>query len=109
MAIIFLYLNYLCFDSQMHYFRTAVTITGHPIKLKKIFSMTIIISLCLLLLVAYVFDLTASMTKTPSVILLLLGFIVREATFFFWHQVPDLTSTLPVLGTIGLILIVLVL
>jgi hypothetical protein len=56
-------------------------------------------------LVAYVFDLTASMTKIPSVILLLLlGFIVREATFFFGIKVPDLTSTLPVLGTIGLIL-----
>jgi Kef-type K+ transport system membrane component KefB len=64
--------------------------------------MTIIISLCLLLLVAYVFDLTASMTKIPSVLLLLLGFIVREATFFL-VKVPDLTSTLPVLGTIGLI------
>jgi cell volume regulation protein A len=70
--------------------------------------MTIIISLCLLLLVAYVFDLTASMTKIPSVILLLLlGFIVREATSFFSINVPDLSSTLPVLGTIGLILIVL--
>jgi cell volume regulation protein A len=70
--------------------------------------MTIIISLCLLLLVAYVFDLTAAMTKIPSVILLLLlGFIVREATFLFSINVPDLSSTLPVLGTIGLILIVL--
>ena len=70
--------------------------------------MTIIISLCLLLLVAYLFDLTASMTKIPSVILLLvLGWLVRQVTVFFELEIPDLTSTLPILGTIGLILIVL--
>lgn len=70
--------------------------------------MTIIITLCILLLIAYLFDLTASWTKIPSVILLLLlGWIVKEVTFFFEIKVPDLTSTLPILGTIGLILIVL--
>jgi cell volume regulation protein A len=70
--------------------------------------MTIIISLCLLLLVAYLFDLTAAVTKIPSVILLLLlGWIVREATYLFGIDVPELSPTLPVLGTIGLILIVL--
>ncbi|NGY38042.1 sodium:proton antiporter [Flavobacterium sp. XN-5] len=70
--------------------------------------MTIIISLCLLLLIAYLFDLTASRTKIPSVILLLLlGWIVREVTFFFSIELPNLTTILPILGTIGLILIVL--
>jgi cell volume regulation protein A len=70
--------------------------------------MTVIISLCLLLLIAYLFDLTASRTKIPSVILLLLlGWVVREATFLFDIDLPDLSATLPVLGTIGLILIVL--
>ena len=70
--------------------------------------MTIIISLCLLLLIAYLFDLTSAWTKIPSVILLLLlGWIVREVTFFFDITLPDLTDTLPILGTIGLILIVL--
>jgi Kef-type K+ transport system membrane component KefB len=70
--------------------------------------MTIIISLCLLLLIAYLFDLTASLTKIPSVILLLLlGWVVREATLLFDIDLPDLTDTLPILGTIGLILIVL--
>jgi Kef-type K+ transport system membrane component KefB len=44
--------------------------------------MTIIISLCLLLLIAYLFDLTAARTKIPSVILLLLlGWMVREQPF----------------------------
>jgi Kef-type K+ transport system membrane component KefB len=70
--------------------------------------MTIIISLCLLLLIAYLFDLTAARTKIPSVILLLLlGWVVREVTFLLDIELPDLTGTLPVLGTIGLILIVL--
>ena len=36
-----------------------------------------------------------------------MGWIVKEVTFFFEIKVPDLTSTLPILGTIGLILIVL--
>ena len=70
--------------------------------------MTIIISLCILLLIAYLFDLTASYTKIPSVILLLLlGWLVKEVTVFFDIPIPDLSSTLPILGTIGLILIVL--
>ncbi|MEO8253397.1 MAG: cation:proton antiporter [Flavobacterium sp.] len=70
--------------------------------------MTIIISLCILLLVSYLFDLTASKTKIPSVILLLiLGWIVKEITDFFLIQLPDMSSVLPILGTIGLILIVL--
>lgn len=61
-----------------------------------------------MLLIAYLFDLTASLTKIPSVILLLLlGWIVREITLLFEINLPDLTDTLPILGTIGLILIVL--
>lgn len=68
----------------------------------------IIITLCVLLLIAYVFDLTASKTRIPSVILLLLlGFVVRELADILEVSLPDLTPVLPVLGTIGLILIVL--
>ncbi|MDP4286017.1 MAG: sodium:proton antiporter [Bacteroidota bacterium] len=68
----------------------------------------IIITFCSLLLVAYVFDLTSSKTKIPSVILLLLlGWIARQLTQFFEIKLPDFTSILPVLGTVGLILIVL--
>ncbi|MCA6450573.1 MAG: cation:proton antiporter [Chitinophagaceae bacterium] len=68
----------------------------------------IIITLCILLLIAYVFDLTASKTRIPSVILLLLlGFVVRELADILQVSLPDLTPVLPVLGTIGLILIVL--
>lgn len=68
----------------------------------------IIITICTLLLVAYVFDLTSSRTKIPSVILLLLlGWIVRQVSDMMKFHIPDLTPLLPVLGTIGLILIVL--
>lgn len=68
----------------------------------------IIIVFCVLLLIAYVFDLTASKTKIPSVILLMaLGWGVQQGSKTFDIQIPDLSSVLPVLGTIGLILIVL--
>lgn len=68
----------------------------------------IIISLCSLLLIAYLFDLTSSKTKIPSVILLLLlGWTVRQLTVFFHVQLPDFSDILPLLGTLGLILIVL--
>src|SRR5687767_6362567 len=68
----------------------------------------IIISICLLLLTAYVFDISSPLTKIPSVILLLLlGWGVNQAASLFKIQVPDLNSLLPIFGTIGLILIVL--
>ncbi len=69
---------------------------------------TIIITFCVLLLIAYLFDLTSSKTKIPSVILLLLlGWAVRQLTVWLEIQLPDFSPFLPVLGTIGLILIVL--
>lgn len=71
-------------------------------------SVTIIITLCILLLLAYVFDLTSSKTKIPSVILLLIsGWVVRQAAAFFRVNVPFMEPILPILGTVGLILIVL--
>jgi Kef-type K+ transport system membrane component KefB len=70
--------------------------------------MSIIITLCCLLLLAYLFDLTSSKTKIPSVILLLLlGWAVKQIAVFFGINVPELSGLLPTLGTIGLILIVL--
>lgn len=70
--------------------------------------MNVIIAICILILIAYVFDLTSSLTKIPSVILLLvLGWGVRQATNFFGYNFTELSSVLPILGTIGLILIVL--
>lgn len=69
---------------------------------------TTIIIICVLLLFAYIFDISASKTKIPSVILLLtLGFIAKQFANFFNLDIPNLDSTLPILGTVGLILIVL--
>lgn len=69
---------------------------------------TIIITLCTLLLIAYLFDYSFKKTKIPSVILLLLlGYLVRRGTMLFELNLPDLSTILPILGTTGLILIVL--
>ena len=71
-------------------------------------STEIILALCTILLVSYVFDLTSKKTRVPSVILLLLmGWLIKQATHFFGILVPDLTDLLPILGTVGLVLIVL--
>ena len=69
---------------------------------------TIIIATSVLLLVAYIFDLTASKTKIPSVILLLaLGYLVSHGAAWLGFEMPDLGRVLPVFATLGLILIVL--
>lgn len=69
---------------------------------------TIIITFCLLLLIAYLFDITSPKTRIPSVILLLaLGWILKEAVGLFNIPMPDIEFSLPLLGTAGLILIVL--
>jgi potassium/hydrogen antiporter len=71
-------------------------------------TIAIIITICLLLLLAYVFELTSAVSKVPSVILLLfLGFAVRQVSLFWDISIPDLTPLLPIFGTVGLILIVL--
>ncbi|MEO6540100.1 MAG: hypothetical protein ABIN74_03870 [Ferruginibacter sp.] len=68
----------------------------------------IIIIICSLLLIAYLFDLTSSKTRIPSVILLLfLGWGVRQLAPALHLDIPDLSQLLPIFGTIGLILIVL--
>ena len=67
-----------------------------------------IIAICVLLVLAYAFDVSSSKTKIPSVILLLgLGWTVKQIAQFIEIPIPDLTPILPILGTVGLILIVL--
>ncbi|MFZ9680116.1 MAG: sodium:proton antiporter [Bacteroidia bacterium] len=71
-------------------------------------STAVLITLCLLLLLAYVFDLSSSKTKIPSVILLIsLGWGVSQLATALRLPIPSLSSVLPILGTVGLILIVL--
>lgn len=69
---------------------------------------SIIITLSLLLLLAYVFEITTSKLKIPSVILLLaLGFSAKFISVSLNIKMPNLNPILPILGTVGLILIVL--
>ncbi len=70
--------------------------------------LTVIITLSALLLIAYIFDLSAKKTRIPSVILLLaLGFGVGQVLEIIKVPIPNLQPVLPILGTVGLILIVL--
>lgn len=71
------------------------------------FNGTIII-VCVLLLVAYMFDISTKKTRIPSVILLLLtGFLTKGLLNHLGISTPDISPLLPVFGTLGLILIVL--
>ncbi|HEY9114000.1 MAG TPA: cation:proton antiporter [Bacteroidales bacterium] len=71
-------------------------------------TITYIITFCVLLLIAYLFDFTSSKTKIPSVILLLImGWGARQIAVLFNINLPDFSIIFPVLGTVGLILIVL--
>jgi len=67
---------------------------------------TIIIIICSLILIAYLFDISAKNTKIPGVVLLLsVGIVAHIITNSL--NLPNLEPYLPVIGTIGLILIVL--
>jgi potassium/hydrogen antiporter len=69
---------------------------------------TILIAFCSLLLIAYFFDFTSAKTKIPSAILLIaLGLAIKEISVYLGYPLKDITTLLPVLATIGLILIVL--
>lgn len=69
---------------------------------------SIIITICTLMLLAYIFEVTSSKTKIPSIILLLvLGWLVKQITVILHIDIPNLELALPFLGNIGLILIVL--
>ncbi|MFZ1586505.1 MAG: hypothetical protein WAT40_17200, partial [Saprospiraceae bacterium] len=69
---------------------------------------SIIIAVCILMLIAYLFDLSTAKTKILSVILLLLlGWAMQQGCYLLGVETPDFSSLLPVIGNIGLLLIVL--
>ncbi len=72
-------------------------------------TLSILIVLPLLIVFSYLFDLIARKTKFPAVILLLFtGILIRTGTTLYGFTEFDfLENLIPVLGTIGLILIVL--
>lgn len=68
----------------------------------------ILIALCVIVIFSYIFELSAKYTKIPGVILLIItGMLINSLTDNFNIKVPDLSGLLPIMGTIGLILIVL--
>jgi len=72
-------------------------------------TLSILIVLPLLIVFSYLFDLIARKTKFPAVILLMFtGILIRTGTTLYGFTEFDfLENLIPVLGTIGLILIVL--
>ncbi|HOJ26395.1 MAG TPA: cation:proton antiporter [Candidatus Saccharicenans sp.] len=70
--------------------------------------MTVVIAICLLLLIAYLFEFYSEKINVPTVmILLLVGFLLREIITYFKIPFPDIFFLLPALGNLGLLLIVL--
>lgn len=68
----------------------------------------ILIALSSIVILSYTFDLLARKFKMPSVILLLMsGIGLHAALSFFRIELPNFQPVLPVVGTLGLILIVL--
>lgn len=68
----------------------------------------ILIALCVIIIFSYIFELSAKYTKIPGVLLLIItGMLINSLTANFDIEVPDLTGLLPIMGVIGLILIVL--
>jgi Kef-type K+ transport system membrane component KefB len=68
----------------------------------------IILALCILVLLSYLFDITSRYSKIPSVILLIgLGILIRILIQSTDIKMPDLEPLLPLFGTLGLILIVM--
>jgi len=68
----------------------------------------IILVLCIIVIISYIFDISGRYSKIPGVILLiLLGIGMQYFVKSLGLEVPDLQPVLPVIGTVGLIMIVL--
>lgn len=68
----------------------------------------LLIALCVIVILSYVFDITSKYTRIPGVILLIItGMIINYLLSYFNIHIPDISGLLPLMGTIGLVLIVL--
>jgi len=71
-------------------------------------TLNLIITICLLILIAYGFDITSRHTKVPTIFfLLLLGWGLKKVAVALELDLININLLLPFFGTIGLILIVL--
>jgi len=68
----------------------------------------IILSLCVLVILSYIFDITSKYTKIPGIIfLILIGIGIQFIGKSTLIGIPNMKQILPVIGTLGLILIIL--
>ena len=68
----------------------------------------VILGLCVIVLLSYLFDITFKYSKIPGVVLLIaLGIALQVIVNYTGFVIPNMRSVLPVLGTLGLILIVM--
>src|SRR4030042_1745237 len=68
----------------------------------------IILVLCIVVILSYIFDISSRYSKIPGVILLIfLGIALHLIVKAVNSEIPDLSPVLPVIGTLGLIMIVM--
>lgn len=68
----------------------------------------IILALCVIVILSYLFDISGRYSKIPSVIfLIILGIGLQILVRTLHLEIPDLKPVLPVIGTLGLIMIVM--
>jgi len=68
----------------------------------------VILALCIIVLLSYLFDISFSYSRIPGVVLLIaLGIALQLTVKYIGLDIPNLKPVLPVLGTLGLILIVM--
>lgn len=68
----------------------------------------IILAFCIIIILSYIFDITAKFSRIPGVIFLIgMGIAIRIFSDASGLEIPDFEPFLPVLGTLGLIMIVM--
>jgi len=68
----------------------------------------IILILCIIIILSYLFDISAKYSKIPGVIMLIgLGIVLQLISRTAGLAIPNIQPILPVIGTLGLVLIVL--
>jgi len=68
----------------------------------------IILALCVIVILSYIFDITSKYTKIPGVIFLIaLGIVIQLIGKGTKLEIPNLKPVLPIIGTLGLILIIM--
>jgi Kef-type K+ transport system membrane component KefB len=68
----------------------------------------IILALCVIVILSYIFDISSKFSKIPGVILLIaLGMGIQLISASTGFSIPNIRPLLPVMGTLGLIMIVM--